>query len=170
MNKSRKSFSVIEAKIQASLLLKSFRGTDAPKAAKRFQRLPEFSKLSIPDILQKDIKLKHALWVIAIEHGFKTWLDLKMQLNFIVGGYLNLWFTTYAEAKSHLQSHTGFLLPYKNQFFICNANYMRQIGFDPDDPDWKLIGYDFAAPANKNAWQRLYRKWSLAKAKGVNHE
>ena len=86
-----------------------------------------------------------------------------MQLDFIVGGYLNLWFATYAEAKTHLQSEGGFLLPYKNQFFICNATYMKQIGFDPDDPDWKRIGSDWVQPSNQIAWQRLYKKWKAAK-------
>lgn len=160
MNKSRKSFTIEDYKIQASILLKSFRGSDAAKAAKRFKRLPEFADLSSADILQKDIKRKHALHLIAIENGFASWPDLKMQVNFIVGGYLNLWFANYVQAKSHLQSAGGFLLPYKKQFFICNAPYMKQIGFEPDDPDWKLIGYDWVVPDDQKAWQRLYRKWS----------
>lgn len=169
MNKLHKSFSVDECKIQASILLKSLRGSDAEKAAKRFKRLPEFSNLSIADILQKDIKRKHALLLISIENGFNSWFDLKMQVNFIVGGYLNLWFTNHTEAKSHLQtSGNGFLLPYKKQFFICNANYIKQIGFEPNDPDWKLIGYDWAVPDDKEAWRRLYKKWS--QSKGGCHE
>lgn len=158
MNKSRKPFTIEECKIQASILLKSLHGSNAEKAAKRFKRLPEFANLSIPDILKKDIKRKHALLLIAVENGFNSWIDLKMQVNFIVGGYLNVWFANYSEAKSHLQSTGGFLLPYKNQFFICNANYIKQIGFEPDDPDWKLIGYDWVVPDNKKAWQRLYMK------------
>jgi len=168
MNKSRQSFSIEEYKIQASILLKSLRGSDAEKAAKRFKRLPEFADLSIADILQKEIKRKHALLLIAMENGFNSWLDLKMQVNFIVGGYLNSWFTNYSEAKLHLQSTSGFLLPYKNQFFICNANYMKQIGFEPDDPDWKLISHDWVEPLDKKAWQRLYKKWS--QSKGGRHE
>lgn len=166
MNKSRKSFNIEEYKIQASILLKSLHGTDSAKAAKRFQCLPEFANFSITEILQKEIKRKQALAVIAIEHGFKSWFDLKMQINFIVGGYLNSWFTNYAEAKSQLQSAGGFLLPYKNQFFICNENYIKQIGFDPEDPDWQLINYDWVAPADQKAWQRLYKKW----VSGSRHE
>lgn len=90
MNQSRKSFTIEEYKIQASILLKSLRGTDAEKVAKRFKRLTEFAGLSTADILQKDIKRKHALLLIAIENGFNSWLDLKMQLNFIVGGHYPL--------------------------------------------------------------------------------
>lgn len=170
MNKSHKSksFTLEECKIQASILLKSLRGNDADKAAKRFKRLPEFADFSIAEILQKDIKHKHALHLIAVENGFSSWLDLKIQINFIVGGYLNSWFTNYPEAKSHLQSSGGFLLPYKNQFFICNGHYIEQIGFEPEDPDWKLIGYNWVVPDDKKAWQRLYKKWSLHK--GGRHE
>jgi hypothetical protein len=53
MNKPRKSFTVEEYKIQASILLKSLQGNDAEKAAKRFKRLSEFADSSIADILQK---------------------------------------------------------------------------------------------------------------------
>lgn len=168
MNKSRKSLTIDEYKIHASILLKSLRGSDPVKAAKRFKRLPEFADLSIADILQKEIKRKHALLLIAVENGFNSWIELKMQINFIVSGYLNSWFANYSEARSQLQSAGGFLLPYKNQFFICNAHYIEQIGFDPDDPDWKRIGYDWVVPADKKAWQRLYKKWS--QTKGGRHE
>jgi hypothetical protein len=163
MNISRKSITVEEYKIKASLLLKAIRAND-PSAAKRFKRLPEFADLSVGDILHQNIRRKHALLLIAIENGFASWLDLKMQVNFIVGGYLNSWFANYLEAKAHLDSTGGYLLPYKNQFFICNDDYMKQIGFDPDDPDWKLIGYNWVVPDDKRAWQRLYTKWSQPKA------
>lgn len=162
MNKPHKSFSVDECKVQASILLKSLRSTDiasSQKAAKRFQRLPEFGNFSLEDILQADMKRKHALAVIAIEKGFQSWVDLKCQLPFIRGGFLNQWFANYGEAKSYQQANGGFLLPFKNQFFICDADYIMNLGFDPEDADWKLIGYDWENPGNKEAWQRLYKKW-----------
>jgi len=149
MNKTRKPFNLSEAKIQATILLKSLRSSDSLKAAKRFSRLPEFNDLTSSDLLQQKIKHKHALTVIAIENGFQSWIDLKIQINFIAGGYLNLWFANYIEAKSTLKEKGGFLLPYKKQFFICNANYMKQIGFEPDDPDWDKIGFDWAEPADQ---------------------
>lgn len=168
MNKTRKPFNLAEAKIQANILLKSLRRSDSAKAAKRFRLLPEFSNLTTSDLLQQKIKYKHALTVIAIENGFQTWIDLKIQINFIVGGYLNLWFANYTEAKSTLREKGGFLLPYKNQFFICNANYIKQIGIEPDDPDWEKIGFDWAVPADQIAWQRLYKK--LTKLAGGSHD
>jgi hypothetical protein len=172
MNKlSRKAPTISECKIQASILLKSLYSNDIEKtkqAVKRFQRLPEFVEFHQETITKKDIKRKHALAVIALENGFNSWVDLKSQISFILGGFLNKWFANYAEAKSHLQSEGGFLLPYKKQFFICETNYIKQLGFDPNDPDWKLIGYDWVNPDDVQAWQRLYKKWM--KIQGGNHE
>lgn len=168
MNKLRRVPSLEEGKIQATILLKSLRSSDSDKAAKRFQLLPEFTGFSIGEIQQLHIKRKHALSVIAIENGFKSWLDFKIQIHFIVGGYLNSWFANYVDAKAHLQTAGGFLLPYKNQYFICNAPYMQQIGFDPADPDWKQIGNDWAVPSDQAAWQRLYKKW--IKVRGGKNE
>ena len=162
MNSVRKPFTEDEAKIQASLLLKSLKSDDPSKAIKRFSRLPEFSDLSTQELLQKPIKLKHALAVVAFEKGFRSWLDLKMQLNFIIGGHLNLWFSNYEEAVSYLKSNGGFLLPYKTQYFICDASYLKRIGFDPKDSDWQKIGFNVAVPADTKAWERLYSKWKKA--------
>jgi hypothetical protein len=162
MNKPHKSFSVAECKVQASILLKSLHSdnaTIAQKAAKRFQLLPDFRTVSFEEIAQTGIKRKHALAVIAHEKGFNSWSDLKCQLPFIRGGFLNQWFTNHAEAKSYQQLNGGFLLPFKDQFFICEAGYINNLGFNAEDPDWTLIGYDWAHPENKEAWQRLSRKW-----------
>jgi len=171
MNKPHKSFSVQECKIQASILLKSLKSADiaqVKKAIKRFKKLPEFAALSLESLLPTEIKHKNALAVIALEKGFKSWTDLKCQLPFIRGGFLNQWFANYAEAKSTLTAKGGFLLPYRNQFFICDANYIKNLGFNAQDPDWQLIGYDWVNPANKAAWQRLYKKWM--QIQGGSHE
>lgn len=171
MNKPHKSFSVDECKIQASVLLKSLYSKDpviSQKAAKRFQNLIEFKHDSVQEITQADIKRKHALAVIASEKGFNSWSELKCQLPFIRGGFLNHWFTNYDDAKSYLQSNGGFLLPFKKQFFICDAAYIDNLGFDSKDDDWMLIGFDWEKPNNKIAWQRLYKKWM--KIQGVDNE
>ena len=162
MNKPHKSFSVAEGKIQASILLKSLYSQNvalSQKAAQRFQRLTEFKNLSSAEIIRANIKRKHALAVIATEKGFNSWADLKCQLPFIRGGFLNHWFANYDEAKSYQQTKGGYLLPFKTQFFICDADYIDNLGFDSKDPDWQLIGFDWIEPDNKSAKQRLYRKW-----------
>jgi hypothetical protein len=163
MNNPHKSFDVKECKIQASILLKSLYSRDDEKskqAAKRFQRLPEFKESSLDEIIKTEIKRKSALAVIAIEKWFKSWTELKCQLPFIRGGFLNHWFANYEQAKSYLKLNGGFLFPYKNQFFICDADYIENLGFNPNDSDWKLIGYDWANPGDKEAWKRLYKKWA----------
>lgn len=162
MNNPDKSFSVDECKVKASILLKSLYSDNivsSRQAAKRFQILPEFKSFSPEEITRADIKRKHALIVIAIEKGFKSWADLKCQLPFIRGGFLNQWFANYTDAKSYQQLNNGFLLPFKNQFFICDADYINNLGFNSEDRDWKLIGYDWVKPDNKQAWQRLYKMW-----------
>jgi len=164
MNKSQKSFSVKECKIQASILLKTLYSDDferSRQAAKRFQRLSEFKKFSLDEIIKTDIKRKTALAIVAIEKGFNSWAELKCQLPFVHGGFLNHWFADYQQAKAHLKSCGGFLLPYKKQFFVCEAEYINNLGFSLDDPDWQLIGYDWVNPDNQAAWIRLYRKWLL---------
>lgn len=161
-----KLFNLQEAKIQASILLKSLDSPDmktSHQAAKRFQRLAEFVNIPIVEIPLKDIKYKHALAVIALENGFGSWVDLKSQISFIVGGFLNKWFASYTQAKAEQQQQGGFLFPYKNQFFICEASYIERLGLNPNDPDWKAIGWDWINPSDKTAWQRLYKKWITRK-------
>jgi hypothetical protein len=75
----------------------------------------------------------------------------------------------YEDAKSYLKSNGGFLLPFQNQFFICDSDYMNNLGFDSEDQDWKLIDFDWAKPKDKEAWQRLYKKW-IAIQGGNRHE
>ncbi len=41
----------------------------------------------------------------------------------------------------------------------CDANYINHLGFNSEDPDWKLIAYDWIHPIHKDAWHRLYQKW-----------
>ena len=71
---------MIEAKIQASILLKSLRGSDAEKTAKRFKRLAEFANLSIAEILQKEIKHKYALHLLQLKMDLTLGLISKCRL------------------------------------------------------------------------------------------
>ena len=71
---------------------------------------------------------------------------------------LNRWFTTYAEARSSLESEGGYLLPFKSQFFVTLSEGVRELGLDPDDPDWALIGWDWVEPKDREAWERLKEK------------
>ena len=163
MTTLRSPVTLEESKIQATILLKWLASDNteiAAQAAKRFQRLPEFKILTPTELLQIAPKHKQALTVIALENDFKSWVDLKHQINFIQGGgFLHKWFANYIEAKAELKINGGFLLPYKKHFFICETEYIQYLGLDSHDADWKLINYDWAQPSDQKASERLYRKW-----------
>lgn len=160
-----------EYKIQASILLKSLRLLESEKAtlaAKRLSSLPEFSIFSPQEIIQQNIKLKHCLEVISREKGFKSWVDLKQNFQdhnnknsekFFINGSLNSWFANYAEAKKSHESIGGYLMPYKNHYFICEPAYISRLGFNPYAEEWEAIGYNWIVPKNIRAWERLYSLW-----------
>jgi hypothetical protein len=68
---------------------------------------------------------------------------------------LSRWFTTYEDAKASLDAEGGYLLPFKNQFFVTQSEAIRELGLDPDDPDWERIGWDWVRPKDGEAWERL---------------
>lgn len=72
--------------------------------------------------------------------------------------FLNRWYSDYAEAQSSRERHGGFLLPFKNHFFVCASDVISALGLDPYDPDWEKIGWNAAQPANIEAYQRLREK------------
>lgn len=50
-------------------------------------------------------------------------------------------------------------MPYKNQFFICDENYLNHMGLNPNHPDWSLINYDWAEPKDGLAQARIYQRY-----------
>jgi hypothetical protein len=75
---------------------------------------------------------------------------------------MNRWFTTYEDARASLQSEGGYLFPYRNQYFVTLREGIRELGLDPDDPDWARIGWDWVRPDDAEAWERLKDKRELA--------
>ncbi len=71
---------------------------------------------------------------------------------------LNRWFTNYEEARASLEAEGGYLLPFKSQFFVTQSEGIRELGLDPDDPDWERIGRDWVRPKDSDAWERLRDK------------
>ena len=71
---------------------------------------------------------------------------------------LNRWFTTYEEARASLEAEGGYLLPYKGQYFVTLGEGIRELGLDPDDPNWARIGWDWVRPKDSDAWERLKEK------------
>ncbi len=166
-----------ESKIRASILLKDLRSPVLAKnaeAAARFRKIARFSSLSPEEIIaaKDDVRRKHALAVIAAERGFSCWAALKAYCNpehpdaktqfdsskFFSkprGAFLNRWFVDYAQAKESLEKEGGYLLPYRDQYFICESGFIEALGLDPNDPDWERIGRNGIEPADQAAWARI---------------
>ena len=72
--------------------------------------------------------------------------------------FLNRWFSNYEEARKSLETHGGYLLPYKRHYFVCEADVIRALGLDPGDPEWEKIGRDGALPTDQQAYERLRQK------------
>ncbi len=76
--------------------------------------------------------------------------------------FLNRWFTSYDEARASLDAQGGYLLPYRDHFFVSTPDAIRELGLDPGDPDWATIGCDWVRSANSDAKARLLEKRRLA--------
>jgi hypothetical protein len=107
--------------------------------------------------------LKDAYELLAKQAGHPSWRAMKESLD----GEIDLfpqgasamwktWYASYAEAKEHLhQVPDAYLLPYRNQFFICEPHYIELLGISLDMPELTLVGRDWAQPKDQAAWQRL---------------
>ena len=71
---------------------------------------------------------------------------------------LNRWFTTYEAARASLDAEGGYLFPYRSQFFVTLSEGVRELGLNPEDPDWERIGHDWVRPQDREAWTRLCAK------------
>lgn len=169
--------SLNECKVRASLLLKELCSPDtsrANRAAERLRALPVFARLSLAELLARrdSVQRKHALAVIAQEQGFASWTELKaareaapppavdfeVLLSRVGGLFLNRWFATYEEALASLRAHGGYLFPYRQQFFVCEASLLTALGVDVADPDWALAGPDWVEPLDAAAHARLEQR------------
>lgn len=114
--------------------------------------------------LGADIQRKHALAAIAREIGFENWKQAGDCFEGREGAswaeflypqrchiHWNIWFATYEEAKAIHANHEGFLLPYKNQFMIVDADYILSLGLQPIDRAWSVMGRDWARPSSEDA-------------------
>ena len=152
---------------QATLLLKDLGSTDAARqdaAARRFAALPVYARAGHAP--PKAVQRKHALQVIALEQGAQDWPSLKaltepietaelLYANGPMSAYWNIWFSNYEEARAVHREKGGFLFPYRNHFFVSDEHFVRAAGLDPDAPEWREIGNDWARPGNREAWARL---------------
>lgn len=172
---SQKEISALdEYKIRASKLMKDFASADKRKAYGAAHRLASLWPDVKPNDLLADksrIQRKHALAVIAREMGFRDWQHLVAEAHIEMptfdttrlfppqtSFYLNSWFVTYDEARAALGRKDRFLFPYRHQFVVCEGGLLKSLGIDIDDPDWALIGCDWAKPLDTSAHYRLNQK------------
>lgn len=112
-----------------------------------------------------EIALKEALDQIAKLSGFENWRDLKENFeennHFEISmspAHWHVWYAKYDEALKHLRESGGFLLPYQKHFFICNEDYIKELGLEINDADLLKVGQNWVEPKDLEAWARLKQK------------
>ncbi|MDD2176410.1 hypothetical protein OIN59_03130 [Acidovorax sp. D2M1] len=118
-----------------------------------------------------DAKLRHCLNDAARQVGFVHWDHART----VLGGFarpgddfgtfwhaprtgilLNQWFASHAEARAvHAQDPGAFVLPYRRQCMLVQAEFVAELGLNPQDPAWAALGRDLVAGYGCPAWGRL---------------
>ncbi len=168
-------------KNNAEILLKHAKYGD-PDSVNRFHILDPYRGISPADhSAVEELQLKTALHVIAAENSYASWNELKAALDtaaerspfaepsdhFYPKGfttYWNIWFAKYSQAKKVLTDGGGYLLPYKNQYFIVEEHFIDSIGLHHTLPEWRSIGNDWIHPMNVRAWLTLNEMYETAVA------
>jgi hypothetical protein len=155
-------------KIRAALLLKDFRSPSSEaqlKAAEQLRQLMPFRHCTISEILlqQSAVKLKHTQEIIARQSGYRSWADLKH--NIVLedclykkssAAFLNAWYKDYNTARQHLSNTGGYLLRYRQYYFVSEDDYIENLGLLHLKDEWEKIGYDWVRPRDTAAWQTLF--------------
>lgn len=174
---------VRELKVRAEILHHAVQAS-SPAAFERLRILPELRKAT-RDALRSaasGIQRKHCLAVIARETGFASWEHARRVLEgeppeadfgtllygSTSGAHLNHWFAAYDEARDFQAERSsaasrGYLLAYKRHFFVADQHFIGALGLDPEDADWRSIGWDWARPRSFTARRRLYGKLLAAR-------
>lgn len=157
--------SLDDCKRDADFLLKDLCSDDHDarrRAVERFRRIAPFKDMSAGDVCrnQADIQHKHALAVIAREHGYVAWKNLKDAADVLwcppdTSAFWHNWCKTHEEARRYLDVNGGYLLTAHGKWFIAERGYIEWLGLDPDDPRWDAIGFDVHAPRDKKACEEL---------------
>jgi hypothetical protein len=140
-----------------------------PDALERLRQVPALRSLD-DEALLAVLKRRHCLSALARQLGFKGWAHLTAVLDGREttdfgkllypprATYWNIWSASYEEARRIRQQNDGFLLTYDRQFLVVDQHFIEFLGVDPEDSDWRLIGRDWARPAEPAARRRLYEK------------
>ncbi len=118
-----------------------------------------------------EARLRDCLHEVAREVGFRHW----EQARHVLGGHalagedqgtfwyaprcstlLSRWFARHDEAVQALsEDAVGVLLPYRRQFVLVGDGFLRELGLDPDSPQWAALGRDLVGGAGQPAWEDL---------------
>ncbi|MFK7991593.1 MAG: hypothetical protein AB8I08_36590 [Sandaracinaceae bacterium] len=139
-----------------------------PDALTLLRAHPELRALPL-DELPSAVKRRHALARIAVALGCRGWPHLKAVLEGTPvadkgrlmyresAAYWNVWSASYEEASRIRAEHGGFLLPFRRQFFVAEAPYVRWMGGEPDAEEWSALGRDWvqSTSGRSTPWRRL---------------
>jgi hypothetical protein len=67
------------------------------------------------------------------------------------------WFADGRAAAQAVRQSPGFLLPYRLQFVLAPAAYVRELGLDPTHEAWSRLQRDLVAGYGSSGWQQLCR-------------
>ena len=144
--------------------------SNEPGALARLRKLKELRPLDDASLCSH-VKRRHCLAVVAHDLGFESWTHAtqvlrgentsdfgKLLYGPRCGAHFNIWCATYEEGRTIRAQHGGFLLAYRRQCLVVDEHYVRTLGLDPDDPDWRRMGRDWLKPNDPEARGRLYGK------------
>jgi hypothetical protein len=182
MERERVPESVKGCRAEARRLWKHLNGSDSVRAraaAGRLARLEPFAAGGAEGVLagRRSVQRKHALAAVATELGYASWNELvrvfearAVRPSFHTArmeSLVNRWFVSLAEARAVRAADGGYLLPFGRQFVVTEAEGVRALGLDPDDPDWERVGYDLVDPRDRAAFERLCARRRAALAAGI---
>jgi hypothetical protein len=111
--------------------------------------------------------LKDAFAVISKAAGYASWKEMKDSYDESDifnppkwSAQWKIWFASIEDARNNLKPE-NYLVPYRNQFFICDIDYLKSLGIELDDPNLKKIGNDWSIPKDLHSWEALKRKIQL---------
>lgn len=127
-----------------------------------------------------DARLRDCLHEVAREAGFAHWEHARQVLGgqaaagddqgtfwYAPGcaGLLTPWFARHDEAReAQRQGTTGVLLPYRRQFVLAGADFLAELGLDPDSSLWADVAFDMVGSAGTSSWESL--AWQRLRAIG----
>jgi len=162
---------ISELKTRAEILHRRIQTGDLT-AIRRLRALPEFRRAADEGLVSATIQRTHCLAVIAAELGFANWPQAKSALTGDspvedfgtmlypkrAGGHVNRWYKGYEEAAEVRKACDGYLLAYQRHYLVVDRFYIESLGVEPDDPDWRALGFDWVRPKDPAARTRLYGK------------